>query len=129
MKVRRVLSAERCRFSAQIFNIGTIVAVLIPIPLLLIWTGASMFVYAANAHHPDARVAQYTRRAGYRFYGMAGAMVIFGQPIVSWLGGLRGVLVIWALLAVTLIPSAIWEILRARREEWKDMVLEVPVNE
>ncbi|MDP1681156.1 MAG: hypothetical protein Q8L39_05210 [Burkholderiales bacterium] len=129
MKIKKVLEADRCRFAAQVFNLATIVAVIIPIPLFMIWIGASMFVYAANAHHPDERVAHYTRRAGYRFYGVVGAMVIAGQPILSWIGGLKGVLVIWALIAVGLIPAAIWEIFKARREAWRDIVIEVPVNE
>lgn len=129
MKIKKVLEADRCRIAAQVFNLATIVAVIIPIPLLMIWIGASMFVYAANAHHPDERVAHYTRRAGYRFYGVVGGMVIAGQPILSWIGGLKGVLVIWALIAVGLIPAAIWEIFKARRETWRDIVLEVPVNE
>jgi hypothetical protein len=129
VKVKKTLGAERCRFAAQVFNIATIVAVIIPIPLLMIWIGASMFVYAANAHHPDERVVHYTRRAGYRFYGLTGAMVIFGQPILSWVGGFTGVFVIWAILALGLIPAAVWEIFKARREAWRDMVIEVPVNE
>jgi hypothetical protein len=128
MKIKKAISAEQCRFSAQVFNIATIVAVFIPL-LLMIWVGGSMFVYAANAHHPDERVAAYTRRAGFRFYGVAGGMVIFGQPIVSWLGGVKGTLAIWAIFAVALIPLAVWEILKARREEWRDIVVEVPVNE
>lgn len=129
MKIKKVLEATRCRFAAQVFNIATIVAVILPIPLLMIWIGASMFVYAANAHHPDARVARYTRRAGYRFYGVLGAMVIAGQPILSWAGGFKGVFVIWAIIALGLIPAAVWEILKARREAWRDIVLEVPINE
>lgn len=95
----------------------------------MIWLGASMFVYAANAHHPDDRVAHYTRRAGYRFYGVTGAMVIVGQLISSWLGGIHAALAIWGVLVVALVPLAVWEILKARREEWKDIVVEVPVNE
>lgn len=129
MKIKKVLEADRCRFAAQVFNLATILAVIIPIPLLMIWIGASMFVYAANAHHPDERVARYTRHAGYRFYGVVGAMVILGQPILSWIGGLKGVLAIWAIIAIGLIPMAIWEIFKARREAWRDIVIEVPVNE
>ena len=129
MKIKKVLGAERCRFAAQMFNIATVFAVIIPIPLLMIWIGASMFVYAANAHHPDQRVAYYTRRAGYRFYGVVGGMVIAAQPILSWVGGFKGVFVIWGLIALGLIPAAIWEIFKARREAWSDIVIEVPVNE
>jgi hypothetical protein len=129
VKIKKVLEADRCRFSAQVFNLATIVAVIIPIPLLMIWIGASMFVYAANAHHPDERVARYTRRAGYRFYGVTGGMVILGPPLFSWIGGFQGVFMIWAIIALGLIPAAIWEILKARREMWRDIVVEVPINE
>jgi len=52
-----------------------------------------------------------------------------GQPILSWVGGFRGVFVIWAIIAIGLIPLAIWEIFKARREAWRDIVIEVPVNE
>ncbi|MCL6557099.1 MAG: hypothetical protein K6T56_12150 [Burkholderiales bacterium] len=128
MKIKKAISAEQCRLAAQLFNLATIVAVVVPI-LLMLWVGASMFVYAQNAHHPDERVARYTRRAGFRFYGVAGAMVIFGQPIVSWLGGLAGLATIWGIFAVTLIPPAVWDILQARREEWRDIVVEVAINE
>jgi len=128
MKIKKAISAEQCRLAAQLFNLATIVAVVVPI-LLMLWVGASMFVYAQNAHHPDERVARYTRRAGFRFYGVAGAMVIFGQPIVSWLGGLAGLAAIWGIFAVTLIPPAVWDILQARREEWRDIVVEVAINE
>jgi hypothetical protein len=127
MKVKRAIAGDKCRFSAQVFNFATILAVLIPLPLLMIWIGASMFVYAANAHHPDERVAQYTRRSGYRFYGATGAMVIFGQPILSWLGGFKGTMAVWGILAVLLIPAAVWEIFKARREAWCDLVVEVPI--
>lgn len=129
MKIKRSLSAARARFAAQLFNLASIVAVLLPLPLLLIWVGASMFVYAANAHHPNPRVAYYTRRAGYRFYAVAGALVILGQPIISWLGGFKGVFAIWILLAVGVIPAAVWDILKARRELWRDTVIEVAINE
>ncbi len=128
MKIKRAITAEQCQLAAQIFNLATIVAVVVPV-LLMIWVGASMFVYAANAHHPDERVARYTRRAGFRFYGVAGAMVIFGQPIVSWLGGFHGVLAIWAIFAVALIPPAVVDILRARKEVWRDIIVEVPIHE
>lgn len=129
MKVKRALSAASCRFSAQLFNIASVVAVIFPLPLLMIWVGASMFVYAANAHHPDARVAQFTRRAGYRFYGVAGALMILGQPIISWLGAVKGGLLIWFLFALGVIPAALWDIVQARRVVWRDILLEVAVNE
>ena len=129
MRVKRSIPAERCRFAAQLFNLASIIAVMIPFPLLMIWVGASMFVYAANAHHPDERVARYTRRAGYRFYGVAGAMVILGQPLISWLGAVKGVFAIWVIIALGVVPAAMWEIVKARREVWRDLVIEVAINE
>lgn len=128
MKIEKVLRAEQCSLAAQVFNLATVVAVVVPV-LLMIWVGASMFVYAANAHHPDPRVAAYTRRAGFRFYGVTGALVILGQPIVSALGGLAGVLTIWGVLVVGLVPWAVRDVLEARKETWRDIVVEVPVHE
>jgi len=54
---------------------------------------------------------------------------IFGllHPLGWW--RLREMFVMWATIALGLIPAAIWEILKARREAWRDVVIEVPVNE
>lgn len=128
MKVKKTITAANSRLSAQLFTFASLVATVLP-PLLMIWVAASIFVYASIAHHPNPKVVYYNRIAGYRFYGVAGAMVILGQPIYSILGGWQGLLVVWAILAVIIVPWGIWDVMKARNDEWQDMVIEVLVNE
>lgn len=127
MEVKKVLTAGQQRFSAQIFNIASIVAVVIP-PLLMIWIAVSIFVYASIAYHPNPKVVKYNRWGGYRFYGVAGFLIPFGQPIYGYFKGWEGVLAIWILLLVVVVPGGIWDIIRAQRDKWEDMVVEVEVN-
>ena len=128
MKVKKTITAANSRLSAQLFTLASLVATAIP-PLLMIWVAASIFVYASIAHHPNPKVVNYNRIAGYRFYGVAGAMVIFGQPIYSLFGGWHGLLVVWAILAIIILPWGIWDVMKARNDDWQDMVIEVLVNE
>lgn len=120
MDQKKHLSADSQRFSARIFNIASMVASVIP-PLLMIWIAASIFVYASVAHHPNPRVAHYNRIAGYRFYGVAGAMVVFGQPIYGLFGNWHGLLAVWAIIALVVIPLGLRDLVRVRREDWRDM--------
>lgn len=128
MKVKKVITAAQSRFSAQLFNIASVIATLIP-PLLMIWIAASIFVYASIAHHPNPRTVYYNRISGYRFYGAAGAMVVFGQPIYSLFNNWHGLVAAWAILAIVVVPWGLWDISRARREPWQDMTIEVETNE
>lgn len=68
------------------------------VPPIMIWLAASIFVYASVAHHPDRRVVQYNRWAGYRFYGATGLLVVLGQALYSLLEGTRGLLN-WGIMA------------------------------
>jgi hypothetical protein len=99
------------------------------VPPIMIWLAASIFVYASVAHHPDPRVVQYNRWAGYRFYGATGLLVVLGQPLYSLLEGAKGLLLNWAIMALIVVPWAAWDIVRAGRESWQDLVVEVSVNE
>lgn len=128
MKVKKVISAGSSRLSAQLFTIASMVATVIP-PLLMVWIAASIFVYASIAHHPNPKVVHYNRIAGYRFYGIAGAMVVFGQPIYGMFGNWHGLLVVWLIMMAVIVPWGVWDLLKARKDEWHDMVIEVPVNE
>lgn len=128
MKVKKVVTAGQSRFSAQLFNIASVIATLIP-PLLMIWIAASIFVYASIAHHPNPRTVYYNRISGYRFYGAAGAMVVFGQPVYSLFGNWHGLVAIWAVLAIVVVPLGLWSIYKAGREQWQDMTIEVDTNE
>ena len=128
MEQKKHLSANSQRISARIFNLASMVASAIP-PLLMIWIAASIFVYASVAHHPNPKVVHYNRIAGYRFYGVAGSMVVFGQPIYGLFGNWHGLLAVWAVIALTVIPLGIRDLIRVRRENWQDMVIEAGAHE
>ena len=129
MEQKKHLSANSQRLSARIFNIASMVASAIP-PLLMIWIAASIFVYASVAHHPNPRVVHYNRIAGYRFYGVAGAMVVLGQPIYGLLGNWHGLLALWAIIALVVIPLGLRDLVRVQREDWQDMhIIEANAHE
>lgn len=111
-----ISSKDSCR-AAQMFNFGSVIAVLIA-PLLMIWIAASIFVYASIAHHPNPKVAKYNQWAGYRFYGAAGSMVVFGTPIYHIFNDWHGLFAIWSIMFIVVVPAGIWSILKAYREQW-----------
>ena len=130
--VEKLVSAAQCRRSAQIFIIGSMIAVLVP-PLLMVWIAASIFAYASIAHHPDMRVREYQRWAGYRFYGLVGTLIVvlnFSGEMKDWLGGGMNLLfTVWALSLLVVVPLGIRDLIRIHRENWQDMMVEVQVHE
>lgn len=152
MKVKRVISAKSSRFSAQIFNIASVAAIsagvsalvlgkllagqkigflplVLSFPPLMIWLGASIFVYASIAHHPNPHTRQYHRWAGYRFYAATGAMMVFGQPLYELLQGWNGLMVVWAVVFLIVVPWGLYAIWKAARDDWQDVTVEVAINE
>ena len=152
MKAKRVISASSSRFSAQLFNLITVAALLISLtalllgkllashnigflpfvlslPPVMIWLGASIFVYASIAHHPNARTVHYNKWAGYRFYGVMGSMVVFGQILYGMLGGWQGLMLVLGLAVAIIVPWALFDIYKAAREPWQDITIEVAINE
>jgi hypothetical protein len=148
MKAKRVISASSARFAAQLFNIITVAALMISLtalllgkllashkigflpfvlslPPVMIWLGASIFVYASIAHHPNPRTAHYNKWAGYRFYGVMGSMVVIGQPIYGLIGGFGGLMLVLGLAVAIIVPWALFDIWRAAREKWEDLTVEV----
>jgi len=129
--VEKLVSAAQCRRSAQIFIIGSMIAVLVP-PLLMVWIAASIFAYAAIAHHPDMRVREYQRWAGYRFYGLVGTLIVvlnFSGELKDVLGGGMNLLfTVWALSLLVVVPLGIRDLIRISRENWQDMMVEVEVQ-
>lgn len=128
LKTEKIISAKQSQFAAKIFNLASIAVALVP-PLLMIWVAASIFVYASVAHHPNPRVVHYNRIAGYRFYGVAGFLVVFGQPIYGFFGNWHGLLALWALLALAVLPLGIRDLIRVQGETWEDMVVEETAHE
>lgn len=117
-----IITAESSKKAAKIFNFGTIAAVLIPFPLFIFWFGASMFVYAMYRHHPNAKVGEYTQRAAYYYYALAGLLV----PVLTfapkeflidyWWG-------LWLLAIALAVPLAVWEIMRSNKDTWHDVTI------
>jgi hypothetical protein len=102
-------------------DIGNIVAVLVPMPLGILWLGGSMLVFAMHRHHPNAKVGHYTQWAAYRFYGVVGAVVPVatffpGQGLTHWL-------VSWAIAVAIVVPWSLWSLARIRRDRWEDTLL------
>lgn len=117
-----VIAAKDSRLAAQAFNIGSIIAVLFA-PLLMVWIAVSIFVYASIAHHPNAKVTAYNRWAGYRFYAAAGFMLPFGSAIYEIFGNWHGVLALWAIMFVVVVPWGVWSVIKAYREPWSEILL------
>lgn len=122
--VGKVLRASESRRAAGMLNIGNIVAILLPVPLLIFWFGASMLVYAMNRHHPDKRVGHYTQQAAYRLYGVTGFFTAAATFIPG--GGWTWYIVAWVAAALVLIPWSVLDLRRIRREDWADIVLPEP---
>jgi hypothetical protein len=95
------------------------------LPPVMIWLGASIFVYASIAHHPNPRTAHYNKWAGYRFYGVMGSLVVIGQPIYGLIGGFGGLMLVLGLAVAIIVPWALFDIWRAAREKWEDLSIEV----
>uniref|UniRef100_E6QRD5 Uncharacterized protein n=1 Tax=mine drainage metagenome TaxID=410659 RepID=E6QRD5_9ZZZZ len=119
----RTVSGRSALFAARLFNIASIIATVIA-PLLMLWIAASIFAYASIAHHPNPRTVYYNRISGYRFYGVAGAMVVAGQPIYGLFGNWHGLVAIWVVMMLVVVPAGLWDIYRAGRENWQDITLE-----
>jgi hypothetical protein len=152
MLVKRVISASSSRFAAQLFNLITVAVLLVSLtalllgkllasqkigflplvlslPPVMIWLGASIFVYASIAHHPNQRTVHYNKWAGYRYYGVMGSLVVFGQPLYDLLGGWQGLMLVLGLAVTIIVPWALFDIYKAAREPWQDMTIEVAINE
>ena len=152
MKAKRVIPAASSRFNAQLFNFITILALTISLtalllgkllasqniaflpfvlslPPVMLWLAGSIFVYATIAHHPHPRTVYYNKWAGYRFYGVMGSMVVMGAPIYSLVGGWQGLMLVLGLAVLIIVPWAIYDIYKAAREPWQDIILDVAINE
>jgi hypothetical protein len=118
----RLITAASAKRSAMLFNIGNLFAILIPMPLGVLWLGGSIAVYTMLRHHPDPRVGYYTQWAAYRFYGLVGLVVViatfFSTSLLAWI-------ITWAILAVILIPWTIYDLIRIHKENWQDRIVEL----
>ena len=135
MPVKSITAAQQ-RLAAQVFNIASILAVII-FPLIMLWIAVSIFTYAALAHHPSLKVREYVRHGGYRFYGLVGFLVVvlnFTEQMRHWIPGVvrLGMVavpmiwpVVWLASVLVIAPLGLRDIFRARNDSWQDMTVEV----
>lgn len=145
MAVQRIITAAASKRGARLFNylaVGTtllsislfslgqmmtdkklaFLPMAMSLPPIMIWLAASIFVYAAIAHHPNERVRHYNKWAGYRYYGIVGFLTIFANDLAGLPGGWW---VVWGIFFLALVPWSLWDIWRSGREDWHDLTVEV----
>ena len=117
------VTADSAKFSAKLFSYGNIIAVLIPLPMLIFWFGASIIFYAMQRHHPNPRVGYHTQIAAYQYYALAGLSV----PVLTFVPRdffINNWLIVWIICIVLIVPLAIMRLIKINREEWKDVIIE-----
>ena len=122
----KTITAKQQLRAARSFNFFSCIAILLPV-LIPIWIAASIFAYAAVAHHPNQKVRGYLVPAGYRFYGLLGGLVVtlnFSSQLAKWVGGgLYLAIIIWIIAILIVVPLGVRDMLRAGKESWQDMVM------
>jgi hypothetical protein len=123
------LAVASTALAAALFTLGLNIAdkkmaflpLAMSLPPVMLWLAASIFVYAAIAHHPDLKVRHYNKWAGYRYYAVVGTLTILANDIAHLPTGWGGV---WALFILALVPWSLYDIWKAGREDWQDIELE-----
>lgn len=123
----KIITAKQQERSAQSFAFFCCIVTIIPV-LLPFWIAASIFAYCAIACHPNKRVQAYLTKAGHRFYGLIGGLVVvlnFSPQMAKWVGGAWHLaLIIWLISILVVVPLGVRDILRAKKEPWQDMAIE-----
>ena len=130
MPVKTITAAEQKRAAKLFIQLSCLATVLLPLVIpMMLWIAASIFVHASIAHHPNQRVRDFLYPAGYRFYGVVGTLVVilnFSPQMSKWAGGwLHLGLIIWAVSLLVIVVPGVRDILRANKENWQDMTVEV----
>lgn len=124
-----LLAVASTLLAAGLFTLGQFIAdkktaflpMAMSLPPVMIWLAASIFVYAAIAHHPHARVRYFNKWAGYRYYGLVGFLTIFANDIAHLPTGWMGV---WILMILALVPWSLYDVWRAGKEDWLDLEID-----
>jgi hypothetical protein len=116
-----IARGSSARNAATWMHYGNIIALTL-IPLILLWCGASMLVYALNRHHPNPKVGYYTQRGATRFYAITGFLVVVATFIPG--GGWQYYVIAWALAALIIIPWSIVDLVRIYKDEWVDVPID-----
>jgi len=144
MSEKHLITAASCKRSARLFNLLAIATTMLSIilfsvgqmiadkklaflpmamslPPIMIWLAASIFVYASIAHHPDLTVRHYNKWAGYRYYAVVGTLTVVSNDMAHLPTGWTGV---WAVMFLTLVPWAMYDVWKAGKEDWQDIEVE-----
>ncbi|MEZ5448874.1 MAG: hypothetical protein R3E89_07680 [Thiolinea sp.] len=116
-----IVTARSARRSASLFSWGSIIAVLLPFPLLAFWFGASIFIYTLNRNHPEPKVLKYTQRAANRFYLMCGVVIVLGKFIPRDNHTLLWFFLLWLLAVLTVMMPSIRDLYRIHHDQWVDI--------
>jgi heme/copper-type cytochrome/quinol oxidase subunit 2 len=125
-----IITAKQQMRAAQGFTFFSCLAVLL-LPLaipLFIWVAASIFMYAAAANHPNPKVCEYITQSGYRFYSTFALLVVmafFGFMIGEKIGVLNVLFLVWGISVLMVVPLGVRDMLRAAKEDWQDMKMEI----
>jgi len=122
------LSIATTLLSASLYTLGqtlgntklAFLPLAMSLPPVMIWVAASMFVYAAIAHHPNLLARHYNKWAGYRYYAIIGLLTVVANDAAHWIGW-GG---IWAFFVIALVPWSMYDIWKAGREDWQDTIVE-----
>lgn len=111
------ITAAQARRAPVAFNVLNIIAVIIPLPFMVFWLGASMVLFAMNRHHPNPMVIGYVQAAAIRLYVIAGAVIpigtFFSLDLWPWL-------IYWAAAVLIMIPLSLRDLFRIRADHWED---------
>jgi len=118
MSSENMITGESCKSAAKWFSYGNIAAMIVPLPIFVLWFGGSIVLYAINRHHPSAKVGEYTQKAAHSFYATAALLVVVGTffPADAFY-----YLVFWAVSAAYVLPVAIMDIRKINRDVWEDV--------
>ena len=124
--IGRIARGSSARTAATLMHYGNIIAIVF-IPLIILWCGASMLVYAMNRHHPNPKVGHYTQRAATMFYAVSGFFVVIATLIPS--EGWNYYLMAWIAAAVIILPWSLRELHRIYKDDWSDLLVDDGVTE
>jgi hypothetical protein len=115
------ITAQSARRSAYLFNWGSIAAVLLPIPFLPLFFGASIFLYAINRNHPEPKVGYYMQRSANRFYLVTASVIVLGKFIPESSNTMNWYFLLWLLAVFALLIPSAKDIYTIWHDSWVDI--------
>lgn len=117
--MKKTVTGAEARANARWMDIGTLIAVCVPIPFLIFWFGGAILVYAMTRYHPNPKVGKYIQASTYRFYGVMGFIIPVGTFIP--MGALKDWLIFWGCAAICWIIPSIMSLIKIQKDSWEDV--------